>query len=84
MELLLPDVGLIVWSLLALINIVLLVTAIVKLANNKQLSSQLKVVWIMAIVFVPIVGALLFFVKVTLIWPGKRLKKAASSANTIH
>jgi Phospholipase_D-nuclease N-terminal len=66
MELLLPDVGLIVWSLLALINIVLLVTAIVKLANNKQLSSQLKVVWIMAIVFVSIFGALLFFVKVSL------------------
>jgi hypothetical protein len=60
MELLAPDVGLILWTLFSLMNILLWIIFIVKLTKNKLIDPTTKLIWLLAILFIPIAGSLVF------------------------
>ena len=58
MELLSPDLGLIFWSLLSITNLILCIIAIIKIANDNSIEPGKKLVWLLAIIFFPLIGAL--------------------------
>jgi glucan phosphoethanolaminetransferase (alkaline phosphatase superfamily) len=60
MELLTPEIGLILWTLLAFINILLCIIFILKLAKNKLIDPTTKLVWLLAIIFIPFAGLILY------------------------
>lgn len=60
MELLAPDIGLILWTLLSLVNILLCIISIVKLTKNKLLDPTTKLIWLVAITFIPFAGSIAF------------------------
>ncbi len=64
MDILIPDFSLLIMIALgiALLNIGLLVTALVMLLRNNTLDSNTKLMWVLIILFVPTVGAILYFV----------------------
>ncbi len=60
MELHSPSVGLLFWTLLSLTILILCIIAIVKIANDKFIEPSKKVIWLLAIIIFPIIGALTF------------------------
>lgn len=58
MELLSPGVGLILWSLLSLTNLILCIIAIIKIANDSFIEPGKKFFWVLAIIIFPLIGAL--------------------------
>jgi hypothetical protein len=60
MELLAPDPLLIIWTLLSLVHILLSVIAIIKLTKNKRIDPSMKLIWLLAIIFLPFAGSILF------------------------
>jgi len=58
MELLSPDFGLILWTILSLTNLVLCIIAIMKIANDKFIEPSKKFFWLLAIIAFPFIGAL--------------------------
>lgn len=62
MELIDPDIGLIVWSFLCFISLGITVMALFKLLGNRQLDLWRKLFWAALIVFVPTVGAFIYIV----------------------
>ncbi len=45
MELLLPGIGLLTWTILALVSFVLTIIALISVAGNKQLDVAAKFIW---------------------------------------
>jgi uncharacterized membrane-anchored protein YitT (DUF2179 family) len=60
MELLKPDVGLILWTLFSLLNILLCIFSIVKLTKNKFIDPTTKLIWLLTIIFIPFAGSIVF------------------------
>jgi Phospholipase_D-nuclease N-terminal len=60
MELLKPDIGLIFWTLLGLVNILLCIISIVKLTKNKLTDPTTKLIWLLTIIFIPFAGSIVF------------------------
>jgi hypothetical protein len=58
MELLTPGIGLLLWTLLSLMNLVLCIIAIIKVSNDKFIERGKKAFWILAIIIFPLIGAL--------------------------
>lgn len=58
MELLTPDIPLIIWTLLSLFFLVLMVYALVLLNKDKTTAPNLKMIWGLVIIFIPLVGTL--------------------------
>ena len=61
MELLTPEIGLLVWSLLSLSTIVLLLIASISLVTRKNWTdTSSKLMWVIVIIFVPLIGPILY------------------------
>jgi len=60
MELLKPDIGLILWTLLGLMNILLCIISIIKLTKNKLIDPPTKLIWLLTIIFIPFAGSIVF------------------------
>ena len=71
MELLTPGIGLILWTLLVFINILLCTISILKLAKNKLIDPTTKLVWLLAIIFIPFAGSILYLKSYKTAAPGK-------------
>jgi|GEM_PF-2813904 len=59
-DIFLPDTSLIIWSILSLMNLILCIIAIIKLANNFSIEYRNKIVFLMLIIFLPFIGALTY------------------------
>jgi hypothetical protein len=70
MELLTPSIGLIIWTAISIISLVIIAYAIYHLANNQSISHSQKLLWLIFIIFVPIFGAIIY------LGTTKRTKKA--------
>ncbi len=62
MDLLIPGLGLILWTLLSLGSILLILLAVVNLTKNPNLTSNTKVLWILLIISLPLFGAIAYFI----------------------
>ena len=62
MELLTPSFGFLFFIALILLNFGLLVTSLIMLLRNKKLDSITKLLWTIIIIFVPVIGSVLYFV----------------------
>ena len=60
MELITPEYGLVIWTALCSITLFLLVYAFIKLIQNNNLTSSARLQWALVILFVPILGAILY------------------------
>jgi hypothetical protein len=60
MALLSPGIGLILWTLLSLTNLVLCIIAMIKISNDKFIEPGKKAFWVLAIIIFPFIGALTF------------------------
>lgn len=60
MELLKPDAGLIIWTIISLICLGVIAYAIFHLANNNIISPSQKLLWLIFIILVPILGAIIY------------------------
>jgi hypothetical protein len=60
MELLTPDIGLIIWSITSIIFLGLVAYAVYHLANNKNIPPSQKLLWLIAIIVVPLFGAVIY------------------------
>lgn len=60
MELFIPEIGLMLWSLFTLINILLCIISILKLANNKLIDPKTKLLWLVAIILIPFAGSIVY------------------------
>lgn len=61
MELLTPDIGLLIWTLLSLASLGLFVIALIGLVRNKHWpDTTTKLMWTMLIIFVPTIGPILY------------------------
>jgi hypothetical protein len=61
MELLTPEYGLLVWSILALIALVLSIAAVINILRNDKFTWIESLGWITFVIIVPIIGAILYF-----------------------
>ena len=61
MKLLTPDIGLLAWTALAFFSVILLIVASISLVRNKTLEGTSKLMWALIIIFVPIIGSILYF-----------------------
>ena len=62
MDLLIPGLGLILWTLLSLGSVILILLAVVNLTKNPNLTSNTKVLWILLIISLPLFGAIAYFI----------------------
>jgi bacteriorhodopsin len=60
MEILIPELDLIIWTVFALVNIIICIIVIVKLSKH-PIDPRIKLIWLLAIIFLPFIGALTFF-----------------------
>jgi uncharacterized membrane protein len=60
MELLMPSVGLIIWSILSVISLVLTVIALVNVLRSEFKDSTSKLIWVAVILFMPLIGSILY------------------------
>jgi hypothetical protein len=75
MELLTPGQGLILWQMLIVINIFLFAVSWIIILTTKVLDSRDRLSWLLATLLLPIVGPLLFLIKL------KATKKAETKSN---
>lgn len=60
MQLLKPDIGLLLWAVINILFFALLIWAIISLVKIKTSDNQSKLMWSLIIVFVPLAGPILF------------------------
>ena len=60
MELLKPDAGLIIWTIISFICLGVIAYAVYHLANNESISPAKKLLWLIFIILVPIFGAIIY------------------------
>jgi beta-lactamase regulating signal transducer with metallopeptidase domain len=60
MELLLPSAALIIWTILSIVSLVLMVIALVNVLRSEFGDSTSKLIWVIVILFMPLVGSLLY------------------------
>lgn len=56
-----PGIGLMIWSLFSLCSLLLMVVAVNDLIKGHFKDTSLKVAWLVAVLFVPVLGPLLYF-----------------------
>lgn len=61
MELLSPEFGILFWTFFCLVVAVLPIIALVNLLRNNVIENSTKLIWVIVIVFVPVIGAFLYF-----------------------
>jgi hypothetical protein len=61
MDLFSPNSGILFWSLLILIYAALPIIALITLLPKNYIDKTVKLIWVVVIVFVPIIGAILYF-----------------------
>lgn len=57
MDLLLPGFGILTWTLLAIVAIIIPIFTIYKLATNQKINGDKKLIWLLIILLFPIVGS---------------------------
>jgi hypothetical protein len=62
MELLLPKMGLLFWTLLMVIALVLFLYAIIDIVRSDFKDSSSKVVWILIVLFAPLIGSVIYLI----------------------
>lgn len=62
MELLTPSAGLILWIVLLFLTLLLPILAVVSLLRSEYRDSTTKLIWLIAILFVPLAGPILYYV----------------------
>jgi uncharacterized integral membrane protein len=72
MELLQPEMGLIVWMVFAILLLVLPIIALFSLLKSTFNDSTTKLIWLLVILLVPVAGSLLYM----LIGRRQRLKRS--------
>ena len=60
MDLFAPDLGLIAWSLLWTMHLILCIIALIKLAADNSIQFLIKLVFLVGIIFIPVIGPLTF------------------------
>jgi asparagine N-glycosylation enzyme membrane subunit Stt3 len=55
-----PSVGLIIWSILSVISLVLTVIALVNVLRSEFKDSTSKLIWVAVILFMPLIGSILY------------------------
>jgi len=61
MKLLAPEWGLIVWTTVSAVILLLMMAGLIHLVLNKRIGRKESAAWILAIVFVPVFGSLIYF-----------------------
>ncbi len=61
MDLFQPSSGLLIWTILCILSLVLFVVALILLLSNQQMHRTTKLMWAIIIIFVPLIGSVLFF-----------------------
>jgi hypothetical protein len=61
MELLLPGMGLLFWTILSVLAI-LPILALFSLLRSTFKDSTMKLIWVLVIIFVPVGGSILYFI----------------------
>jgi hypothetical protein len=62
MELFTPGIGLIIWTLLSLVALVLTLIALFSILKSSFKDSTTKLIWILVIIFLPIAGPVSYFI----------------------
>ena len=60
MELLMPSIGLIIWMIILFSCFGLTIVAVIKLVRNNELDILTKLFWSTLVVFVPVIGPILY------------------------
>ncbi|MCO4292065.1 PLD nuclease N-terminal domain-containing protein [Solitalea sp. MAHUQ-68] len=61
MELLSPETGLVFWTVFSLLSIIITIIALLNLLKTAFRDSTTKLIWLLVILFVPMVGPLFYF-----------------------
>jgi hypothetical protein len=61
MDLLSPEGGILFWTIFSLVIAVLPIIALINLLPNKTIENVTKLIWVLVIIFVPVIGSILFF-----------------------
>lgn len=61
MELLLPKLGVIFWIIFVLLVMLLPLMAIISILTSNFKDSTTKLIWVVVIIFIPILGSILYF-----------------------
>lgn len=61
MELLTPDLALIIWTGVSLIAVLFMLAAVIHLCLNKNVEGKDALRWLIAIAFIPVFGPLIYF-----------------------
>ena len=61
MELLLPKLGMLVWTFLIIIPFCLFLIAIIDILRNQFKRENTKLIWILVVLFIPFLGSVLYF-----------------------
>ena len=62
MELFSPETSILFWTIFGLLLAVLPIIALINLLLNKTIENVTKLIWVLVIIFVPVIGSILFFV----------------------
>lgn len=62
MELLTPQAGLILWNILGFLSLALLIIALIRLLKNNAIHKVAKLTWVIVIIFLPLIGSILFLI----------------------
>jgi hypothetical protein len=63
MELITPSYGLLIWTLLNILALTLMLSAVFSILKNDFKDSNSKLTWLIGSIFLPIVGPILYFQK---------------------
>jgi len=62
MELLLPEMGLLFWTVFSILIIVLPIVALFSLLKSTFKDSTSKLIWVLVILLVPVIGPIFYFI----------------------
>jgi cardiolipin synthase len=62
MELLTPNLELLIWSLFALASLICFIIVLISILRTDFRNTHTKFAWLVVIIFLPILGPILFFV----------------------
>lgn len=61
MQLITPDFGLLFWSFIAILCLPLMLAALISILKNNFKDSTTKLIWVLVVLFMPLLGSLLYF-----------------------
>ncbi len=75
MELFSPDMSLISWTVISIIMILLPVIALLYLMKSNSKDTTNKLIWVLIIIFIPILGSLIYFSMKLKDWIKQKIKR---------